>query len=280
MTAIPPSQWTPPPTRNSWGAGRIVALILGIILLLPGLALVLGGGALLLADRGSNRSDGYLFSGQNTFASDGFALTSDRIDLSTGADWFPVSAALGDARLEVTGTGSSEIFVGIAPVADAEAYLDGVQRTVVNDLGVDAPVTAQRQIDGGEPSGPPADQDIWTEQSSGSGTQQLTWTPSAGNWMLVVMNADGSAGVSMQARIGATFPALGGLAWGLLIGGIALTLIGVLLVVLAARGGGKRPTVAPAGPPVASAGPPIGPPAVPAPRAPSQPPSNVPTSGD
>ena len=53
--------------------------------------------------------------------------------------------------------------------------------------------------------------------------------------MLVVMNADGSAGVSVDARIGATVPALGGLAWGLLGAGLFCLLIGVVLLVLAIR---------------------------------------------
>jgi hypothetical protein len=70
--------------------------------------------------------------------------------------------------------------------------------------------------------------------------------------------------VSVQARIGATAPALGGLAWGLLAGGAFLTIVGVLLIVLAARRRAARP---PAGAPFAlpqPGGPPTG--WVPAPR--------------
>jgi hypothetical protein len=53
--------------------------------------------------------------------------------------------------------------------------------------------------------------------------------------MLVVMNADGSAGVSVDARIGATVPALDGLGWGLLVSGLVFAAIAVLLLVLAIR---------------------------------------------
>jgi hypothetical protein len=56
------------------------------------------------------------------------------------------------------------------------------------------------------------------------------------------MNADGSANVAVDARIGATVPALGGLAWGLLIAGLLFTAIAVLVVALAVR---RRPTAAP-----------------------------------
>jgi hypothetical protein len=260
MTATPAPQWTPPREQRSWGAGRIVALVLGIVLLLPGLALLAGGGALLWADRSGNRSDGYLFSDRDTFSSQGFAISSERIDLSTGADWLPISSTFGSARIEVTGTGSSEIFVGVAPVAQATAYLDGVQRTVVSDLGLSA--GPDRTVSGGAPSGSPGDQNFWTDQASGPGTQQLTWTPRQGDWMLVVMNADGSAGISAQARIGATFPALTGLAWGLLIAGIVAVVIAALLLVLAFRRGAERRPIASGYPPAGAAqAPPI-----PAPR--------------
>jgi hypothetical protein len=69
------------------------------------------------------------------------------------------------------------------------------------------------------------------------------------------MNADGSAGVYVDARIGATVPALGGLAWGLLGAGAFITLIGIVLLVVAIRRPARRvppyvaPTPAPTGPP-------------------------------
>src|SRR5687768_4356583 len=83
MTATPQPQWTPAPAPR-WGAGRIVALVLGVLLLLPGLALLLGGGVLLWADTAGRNDDGYVFSDRDGFTTDQFALVSDRIDLATG----------------------------------------------------------------------------------------------------------------------------------------------------------------------------------------------------
>jgi len=243
MAASPPPAYPPPP-RSQWGPGRIIALVIGVLLLFPGLGLLIGGGALLWADGSHRTSDGYVMSGTQTFTSSGFALTSDPLNISTGADWLPVSSGLGNVRIEVTGTGSgNDVFVGIARTADARSYLDGVGRTVVDDVGSGS---GQRLVDGGAPSGPPGDQNFWVAQASGSGTQQLTWKPAQGNWVLVVMNADGSANLSVRAGIGATVPSLGGLAWGVLITGAVITVIGVLLIVLAARGGSRR-----SGPPAA-----------------------------
>ena len=158
---------------------------------------------------------------------------SDRIDLAAGPDWLPVSErgrhrpARGDRHRR------GSVFVGIAPAADARAYLDGVQRTVVDGLGFDAPATGSDQLPGGEPSGPPADQDFWIAQASGHGTQEVTWEPADGDWMFVVMNADGSPLVGIEARIGAEFPSLGWIGWVALIVGSALTYAAVRLLVTA-----------------------------------------------
>ncbi|WP_448625920.1 hypothetical protein [Geodermatophilus sp. URMC 64] len=223
----------PPVRRRSRTAGRTVALVFGVLLLLPGIGLLAGGGVLLWA-HWFDRSDGFVQSPAEDFGSYGYALVSDRIDLRAGPDWLPVSAALGDARLEVTGNGADDVFVGIAPVADATAYLEGVQRTAVDGLGFDGPATSSDQLPGGEPAGPPADQEFWIAQTSGPGTQQVTWDPAEGDWMFVVMNADGSAPVDVRARIGAEFPALGGIGWGVLAAGLVVTVLAAALI---------RPTV-------------------------------------
>lgn len=230
MTTTPPAYWTPP---MRWGPGRVLALVFGILLLIPGLGLAVGGGVLLWADLG-NRTDGFVFSSADSFSTDGFALTSGRIDLATGADWLPVSAALGRARAQVTAADpSTPIFVGVAPAAEGTAYLGGVARTVVKDLGTTS--KDETFVPGAPPAGAPGDQDFWVAQTSGPGTQQLDWTPTQGNFLFVVMNADGSAGVAMDARIGATVPALNGLAWGVLGSGLFLLVVGGLLLVLAIR---------------------------------------------
>jgi hypothetical protein len=251
MAAMPQPTWNPPPPRPPWGPGRVIALVLGILLLLPALGLTLAGGLLLWADGPARSDDGYLYSGSDNFSTDGYAITSGSIDLATGADWVPVSAALGTAKIQVTGADGSDIFVGIARVADTTEYIGGVQRSIVTDLGSDAPPAIRTGA--GAPSTPPGEQDFWVAQADGSGTQTLSWKPSAGDWTLIVMNSDGSAGVSVDARVGATVPALGGLAWGVLAAGLFLLAIAVLVLVLAIHRRRVAPPapygVAPAGPP-------------------------------
>lgn len=233
MTALPRPPWTPPKTRR-WSVGRIVALVLGICLLLPGLGLLAGGGALLWVEQVDRNGQGFLHSTPESFATPGYALSSERIDLATGADWLPASVALGKVQVDVTGAKGSPIFVGIAPVDAATAYLAGVRHTVITDLGLNSSGSGTL-VPGGAPAGPPGAQTFWASQASGAGSQQLTWSPEKGNWTLVVMNADASAVVAVQAGVGATVPALGSIAWFVLILGLVVSLIGVLLIVLASR---------------------------------------------
>ena len=250
MTTTPPTYWMPP---QRWGPGRVIAIVIGILVLLPGLGLVAGGGLLLWADGPGRNDDGYVYSSSDNFSTSGYAITSASVDLATGADWLPVSSALGTARIQVTGADSgADVFLGIARVADTTEYIGGVDREIVTDLGSGSPPAIRTGA--GAPSTPPGEQDFWVAQAEGSGTQTLTWRPSAGDWTLIVMNADGSAGVSVDARVGATVPALTGLAWGLLGAGLFLVLIGVLLLVLAlrhpkvGRGYTGGPYVMPSGP--------------------------------
>ena len=96
-------------------------------------------------------------------------------------------------------------------------------------------VAASDHLLGGAPSGPPADQDFWIAQASGSGTQEVVWEPASGDWMFVVMNADGSSQVQVEARIGAEFPSIGWIGWVALGVGAALTYVAVRLLFRAFR---------------------------------------------
>ena len=80
----------------------------------PGSAVLTGGGILLWA-HSLNRSDGFVVSPHDDFSSEGYALVSDRIDLSFGPAWLPVPETVGTARLEVTGTGAGRRVRGGRP---------------------------------------------------------------------------------------------------------------------------------------------------------------------
>jgi hypothetical protein len=123
----PPGPGVPPP-RSRTSAGRIVAGVVGGVLLLPALGLLAAGGVVLWADQSQRADDGYLYTSSDAFSTPGHALVSQRIDLETGADWVGLDA-LGTARVEVTGTDAGkDIFVGVAPAflrVSAVLSLDG-----------------------------------------------------------------------------------------------------------------------------------------------------------
>jgi hypothetical protein len=121
--------------------------------------------------------------------------------------------------------------VGIGPSADVDHYLAGVSHTVISDFWSDS----LQPIVGGVPGSPPGTQDFWVASATGSGAQTLTWDPANGSWTVVVMHADGRPGIDVGTDLAATYPALLGIAVGLLVAGGGFLLGGVLLIVGAVR---------------------------------------------
>jgi hypothetical protein len=244
MTAESP---TPPPQAGtSWTAGRILLVVLGSIVALLAMGLLAAGGTLLWADRTQRDDDGFLTTPSGLFESDSYAITSESIDLfeaDTGGDWVLTEGLLGDVRITVEASGN--VFVGIGESDDVEAYLDGVAHDEVRDLDFDPFRVSYRRFRGGPPPGPPGEQDFWAASASGTGEQVATWEAESGNWTVVLMNADGSQGVSGDLSAGAEADFLLWLAIGLLIAGLLVLASGVLLIVLGAR----RATAAAPGPP-------------------------------
>ncbi|HSE82898.1 MAG TPA: DUF4389 domain-containing protein [Gaiellaceae bacterium] len=228
---------TPPPPQQSgtsWTAGRIVLVVLGSVLALLAAGLLAAGGTLLWVDLTQRDDDGFLTTPTERFESDSFAITSDSIDLLEGeSDWLFSEGLLGEVR--ITGE-DGDVFIGIGETADVEAYLDGVAHDEVRDLEFDPFRVEYRRFSGGEPSGPPTEQNFWAASASGSGTQSATWEAESGEWTIVVMNADASRGVSADVSAGAEANFLLWLAIGLLIAGALLLVGGVTLIVVGARG--------------------------------------------
>ena len=75
----------------------------------------------------------------------------------------------------------------------------------------------------------------------------MVWTVGNGDWTVIVMNADGSPGVSVRADVGASLPALGWLATEFLAGGTVLALIALACIIIPVR----MATAAPADDPAA-----------------------------
>ncbi|SES45160.1 DUF4389 domain-containing protein [Actinokineospora terrae] len=230
---------------HRWTAGRIVAVIAGAVLVLTSMGLLTGGAGALWADRTQRDADGFLTSPTATVDGAGHALTSSTISLSDDVDWVGVADAVGKTR--ITASGGQAVFLGVGPTADVERYLSGVAHTRVTSFGSGSAATAE--IPGGEPATGPGAEAFWIAATEGPGAQRLTWTPEAGQWTVVVMNADASAGVAVQATASATLPALPWLSLGLLVAGVVVLTGGTTMTVLAVRRA-KPPTTTAPTPPV------------------------------
>ncbi|HEX6921744.1 MAG TPA: DUF4389 domain-containing protein [Actinomycetes bacterium] len=218
-----------PGTGGKWTAGRIVSLVVGAVLGLASLGVLFGGVAALWADQ-TQREDGFVTSGDETYSTGGAALATDRISIDAGPGWDVPHALLGDVRVRVTSADPGQaVFVGIAPADEVGAYLLGVRYTTLRDLSNDRGRTEHQ---GARSASAPAQVGIWSASASGTGTQSLVWAAEEGDWAIVAMNADGSPGLTVTADIGAEVPALPWVAAGLLIGGVVMLVLGVVLIVV------------------------------------------------
>ena len=208
-------------------------MVAGAVLVLLSLGLLGGGGAALWAQ--TQRQGGYVDFGTGRYTTPSYALASDTIGMHvTSGSWDAASALVGTVRIRVTPAyGSGPVFLGIVPAGAADRYLTGVAyATVQGTLDHHGTYTLHA---GSAPSIPPTMAGIWAAQASGPGTQTLTWAVKSGDWMIVAMNADGSRPVSVQVNVAATLPALPWIATGLLIGGFACLVGGVLLIAIPLR---------------------------------------------
>jgi hypothetical protein len=198
------------------------------------------GGVMLWADR-TQRSDGFLMTPTRHYDTATHALISEHIDLPD-ADLGPVGpeSLLGTVRLELAPGDGSARFVGVAPTGQVDAYLAGVSYATVKDLASDrVPVVSP----GDRLPADPGQAGIWVASASGSTPLTLTWDSHGGDWTVVVMRPDGSAGFDAGIRAGAEVPALPWIAGGILgVGGVVLVSGIVLMVVPVSRASrGPRP---------------------------------------
>jgi hypothetical protein len=218
------------------GTGRVVLIVLGGIGLLIALALLVSGAAALFA-LSKQDSNGYFMTASHRLATPSSALASERLDVDGDAPNWVYGNSFATSKIQASST--RPLFLGIGPSADVERYLSRIRHAEITDIDTDPFHVTSHLVPGRPQAAPPTSQDFWRVQSSGTGTRTVTWPLEAGQWSVVMLNADGSAGVDVQARFGARVPSLRWVGIGLLAGGLIVLLVGGLLLRLGTRG--RRP---------------------------------------
>ena len=238
MTEAMPAPAVPPPPPPSAPApvGRILMIVAGALIVLVAGAVVLAGLVLTWAHATQRDDDGFFSTSSERLDTATPAIVSDELDLGVSPSdtrWFD-AGDLATVRLDVEGVGESEAFVGIGPAADVRGYLDDVAQAQIEDVDLD-PFRVEYQFrDGTDEADPPTEQDFWVAQ--GTDGEPLVWDLESGDWVVVVMNTDGSAGVSVDAAVAAKVDWLLPLGIGLLTGGFVALVGGALLLVFGAVG--------------------------------------------
>jgi hypothetical protein len=221
-------------------------IVLGSLATFVGIGLGIGGGALVWAHNTHRDAGGYFSTSAEPLDTPSFALTSEKIDLGVNAAdyrWIPGGPT--GVRLQATGTGGRPVFLGIAPTAEVERYLAGSAHAEVTDFELDPFRAEMRNTAGAARPAAPTAQAFWAASANGTGTQTVDWPMRSGRWTVVVMNADGSPGVSVDVAVGAKTGAL--LPIGIGMAGVALVAIvgGIAFIVVGSRGKGPDPVAAP-----------------------------------
>jgi hypothetical protein len=231
--------------KRPWSRGRTILVILGMVSALLGATVLVAGGIAALAWH-QRDSAGYLTSGPAALTSRAYAVTAPELSVDVrGPDAVTAGRLLGRVRLDVSSTGAGKpLFVGIGRSDQVAAYLATVGRTEVRDVQVDPLSVTYRELPGAAPESAPAEQSFWAHSVTGAGPLSLTWSAQAGNWSVVIMNADGSATVDADVRLAATLPVVGWAALVLLLLGVWLMAGGLILIGLtfATRGHARGPT--------------------------------------
>ena len=220
--------------------GQIAAIVGGSIAGILAVLALVAGGLFLWADSKKD-DDGYLKTGSDPYSTRTYAIATEDLQLDDDVPG-AVEDLYGKVRLRATSHNGKPVFVGIARSDEVSRYLATSAHATLTDVNYDPFRPRYRTTGGDHRPAAPGDQSFWVASAHGSGTQTLTWDVKQGNWSVVVMNADGSAGVDAGVSAGASVDWLTPAAWGTLGGGLVLAaLAGGLLFV-----GLRRPPQPPA----------------------------------
>ena len=198
---------TPADPARRFDPARVLRLVFGSLGLLAALAFIAGAATLTWALETHRDGSGYFTTHTHHYQTSSYALSTQ--SLKVGG----LEGAFEDrlARLRITATSTNAtkpLFVGIARTRDVDAYLARTEHDELHDIHFDPFGVDYRRLGGSAPAGLPAKQAIWRAHATGTGTQTISWPAEKGRWSAVVMNADGSRAVGLDAQLAVRVSAL------------------------------------------------------------------------
>ena len=181
---------------------RVVRLVLGSVALLVALALIGSAIAAIVGLETNRDATGYFVTHTHHYQTPSYALSTQSLNVGgvTGA----LETRLLRLRIAATSDDATKpLFLGIARTADVNRYLARVQHDELRDIGFDPFKVVYRRLGTGAPAALPSAQTFWQTRATGTGTQTISWPVKNGHWSAVVMNADGSRTVGVDAQLAA-----------------------------------------------------------------------------
>jgi hypothetical protein len=218
------------------GAGKIVMLILGIIVILVSFAFMAAGGFLVWADVARTDGEGFTEIRSGHLERDSHAMVTEPVNIDVDEwfwDWTPIDT------IKVEGSNnnpSKGIFIGLAGESDLQAYLADVEYDEIIGFSFLGSDVDYENHPGNSTPAAPVTQSFWVvAPAHGAGTQSLEWELEKGAFSLALMNDDGTASVDLDVKFMAKVNHILKIAIGSLVGGMVVLVGGVFMVYFAVR---------------------------------------------
>ena len=221
--------------QQQLGRRSVFRLVFGSLALLVALVLIGGAIAGIFGLENNRDATGYFVTHTHHYQTSSYALSTESLNVGS------VTGALETSllRLRITATSNDAVkplFIGIARTEDVARFLAGVQHDELRNIDFDPFKVDYRRVGTGAPVALPSTKGFWQTSATGTGTQTISWPVKSGQWSAVVMNADGSRSVNVDAQLGARVAGVWWFVAGFLTTG-ALTLLGGIALI---RSGVRR----------------------------------------
>ena len=224
---------------NKRTGSRIALFTVGAVVGLAAVAALGAAGTGLWAHTSKRDGSGFYTTHAHRYATDTSALATAKVDVAGDVpDW-----VFDKFRIRVEPADGRRIFVGVGRSDDVTRYLAGVAHAEVSDVDLDPFDATYVSRRGTRSATPPASRTFWDASASGKGVQDLVWKPHKGDWSVVVMNTDGSAGVAADVSVAAKAQLVLWASIGAAVLGLALGALAALLIWLGARRPPQPPAV-------------------------------------